>query len=292
MTAADDMPALIRTADGPRVVTRLAPRPGPGWVRVRVELAGVCRTDVAAAHGALEIAEGCVLGHELVGVVDDLGDGCPDALLGQRASVDPRLPSGRFLGLHADGAFAGWVCVPRAALVPVPSDMPARRAAFVEPLAAALAVLAADLPAGSRAGLTGAGRIALLTERVLVGAGVDVVRVDPLTRTSNAVDWSSLDALVHTSGSGLPRLDSLRRGARVIVKARPAGPVAVDLRAVTERELILLGASWASFSDAVQALSEGAIAVDDLLGDILPLSDHRHAFCAAEDTKTFLAPWG
>lgn len=283
------MPAVVRTADGPRLAARAVPRPPAGWVRLRVEIAGVCRTDVAAARGQLVVDDGRVLGHELAGTVDVVGDGVDGALVGGRASVDPRLDEGRFLGLHDDGAFAGFVCVPVRALVPVPMTLSARHAAFVEPVAAALSVRAARLPAGARAGLTGGGRIAALTARVLALDGIEVVPVDATSPTLGG-HASSLDALVHTAATGLPVLSGLRRGTRVVVKSRPAAPVVVDVRAVTERELVLVGAAWGDFVEAVALLASGALVIDDLLGPVWPLSSYARAFDASEDAKIFLAP--
>src|SRR5918995_4354939 len=51
------------------------PEPGPGAVVARVDLAGVCGTDVHLHHGHLPIALPIVLGHEGVGRVLRLGEG-------------------------------------------------------------------------------------------------------------------------------------------------------------------------------------------------------------------------
>lgn len=286
-TRDDEMAAVVRTIDGPALVRRAAPRPEPGWVRLRVELAGVCRTDVAAATGQLAVPPGRVLGHEMVGVVDVVGAGVDDAVIGTRASIDPRLAEGVFLGVQADGAFAERVVVPATTLVPVPTGLAARRAAFVEPLAAALAVRRVSWPRGARIGVTGGGRIAELTARVLAADGAVVVRVND---GAHVIEAGPLHALVHTAAGGLPSLSSLPRGAVVVVKSRPVCTVPVDLRAVTERELSLVGAAWGDFADAVALLSAGAFAVDDLLGPVWPLSSYARAFAASEDQKVFLAP--
>lgn len=284
------MAAVVRGHDGPRLVAVAAPVPGEGQVRLAVELAGVCRTDVAAARGQLGVASGRVLGHELVGVVDRVGDGVDAAWVGRRVGVDPRLEGGRFLGLDEDGAFAGWVCVPTGSLVALPEGLPARRAAFVEPLAAALAVLRAPLAEGARVGVTGEGRIAELTARVLARAGRVVLREGDFDATDETRGLHDLDALVHTAARGLPSLATMRRGALVIVKSRPAAPVAVDLRSVTERELTLLGAAWGDFAEAAALLRDDPLGVDELLGPVLPLASFDEAFAASEDRKVFLAP--
>ena len=61
--------------DGPLVrVERPDPTPGPGEVRVKVSTCGVCRTDLHLAEGDLPPRHsGTIPGHEVVGVVDQLG---------------------------------------------------------------------------------------------------------------------------------------------------------------------------------------------------------------------------
>ncbi len=275
------MPSLIRQPSGPALVDRPPRPPGPGEVQLRVRLAGVCRTDVAAAAGGLGVRPGVVLGHELAGEVVALGPGSPAALLGQRATAHPRGQDGLFLGLHRDGAYGPYLTLPAAQVWPAPPDMDLRRLAFVEPAAAALAVGRAPLRPGDRVGLTGSGRIAELTRRALLHLGII-----PLPAGADG----PLDALVHTAAGGLPDLSRLRRGGLVVLKSRPAAPVPVDLRAVVERELRLVGVEYAPFAEVIGALHTGDLPVDDLLGPTLPLARWARAFAADEGQKLFLDP--
>jgi S-(hydroxymethyl)glutathione dehydrogenase/alcohol dehydrogenase len=73
--------------DGEKVVvaTDLEVRePGPGEVRVRIQAAGVCHSDLAVIDGKIPWPTPCVLGHEGAGVVDALGEG-----VGHLAVGDP-----------------------------------------------------------------------------------------------------------------------------------------------------------------------------------------------------------
>src|SRR3984893_8503896 len=76
-------------ASGPlRLVERIRPEPGPGEVRVRVSVCGVCRTDLHLAEGDLLPKRPSVVpGHEVVGVVDALGAGSTRFALGERIGV-------------------------------------------------------------------------------------------------------------------------------------------------------------------------------------------------------------
>jgi propanol-preferring alcohol dehydrogenase len=106
------------------------PEPGPGEVRVRVEVCGVCRTDLHVAEGDLVPQRPSVIpGHEVVGRVDSLGPGVRGLREGERVGVawlhrtcgacrfcgrgDENLClAPRFTGWHADGGYAEYAVAP------------------------------------------------------------------------------------------------------------------------------------------------------------------------------------
>ena len=58
------------------MVEREIPEPGPGKVRVKVEACGICHSDSVTKEGLFQgIQYPRVPGHEVVGVVDKLGEG-------------------------------------------------------------------------------------------------------------------------------------------------------------------------------------------------------------------------
>src|SRR5512142_3348212 len=64
------------------------PVPGPGQLRIRVAACGVCRTDLHVADGELPRPKlPLVLGHEIVGRVDALGEGTARFALGDRVGI-------------------------------------------------------------------------------------------------------------------------------------------------------------------------------------------------------------
>jgi alcohol dehydrogenase, propanol-preferring len=115
-----------------RLVERAVPAPGPGEIRVRVAVCGVCRTDLHLAEGDLPARRrGVVPGHEAVGTVDACGPQAGRFAPGARVGV-PWLRrtcghcrfcrSGRenlclapeFTSWDADGGFAEYCTVPEA----------------------------------------------------------------------------------------------------------------------------------------------------------------------------------
>lgn len=115
-----------------RMVERRRPTPGVGEVLVRVDVCGVCRTDLHLAEGDLPPRrEGVVPGHEVVGRVAALGPDARRFAVGDRIGV-PWLRAtcgacrfctgGRenlcvaptFTAWDADGGFAEWCTAPEA----------------------------------------------------------------------------------------------------------------------------------------------------------------------------------
>jgi len=90
------------------------PEPGPGQVRIRVRAAGLNFAEVMAAQGLYPDAPKppCVVGYEVAGVIDALGDGVQSYPIGQRV-----------LALTRFGGHADVVCVPAEQVLPMPDAM-------------------------------------------------------------------------------------------------------------------------------------------------------------------------
>ncbi|WP_406279664.1 alcohol dehydrogenase catalytic domain-containing protein [Embleya sp. NBC_00896] len=121
--------------DGPRLrFGRPHPPQGEHRVRVRVELAGLCRSDLKEV--ARERHRASQFGHELVGVLTEstLGSRLPT---GTRVVLDPNVPLARTTGFASEMYAAGSADRLITALPRVPADLPDRQAVFAEPLACA-----------------------------------------------------------------------------------------------------------------------------------------------------------
>ncbi|WGD32410.1 zinc-dependent alcohol dehydrogenase family protein [Ancylobacter sp. WKF20] len=84
------MLAMVLHAHGAplRLEERALPQPGPGEIRVRVEACAVCRTDLHVVDG--ELPPGplpIVPGHEIVGIVEALGEGVTTPGIGRRVGI-------------------------------------------------------------------------------------------------------------------------------------------------------------------------------------------------------------
>ncbi len=80
--------SLSRPGDPLQLVERPDPEPGPGEAVLRVLACGVCRTDLHVVDGELDRPKlPIVPGHEIVGVVEKLGEGAANLKIGQRVGA-------------------------------------------------------------------------------------------------------------------------------------------------------------------------------------------------------------
>ena len=96
MIAIDTMQATV--FHGPndiRVEEVRRPRPGPGEAVIRVTLTTICGTDVHIVKGEYPVRPGLVIGHEPVGVIDELGPGVTGYEVGERVLVGAITPCGQ-----------------------------------------------------------------------------------------------------------------------------------------------------------------------------------------------------
>lgn len=190
------------------------PLPGPGALRVRVSVCGVCRTDLHVVEGDLPVHRaGVVPGHEVVGVVDALGPETGRFAVGDRVGI-PWLRrtcgscrwclAGRenlcvepsFTGWDADGGYAEQAVVDERYAYPIPHVFGDEEAA---PLLCAgiigyRALRRSELQPGGRLGIYGFGGSAHLTAQVALyeGATVHVMtRSEPARRLAMDIGCSS-----------------------------------------------------------------------------------------------------
>jgi len=130
-----------------RAVELADPLPGPGQVRLRVRACGVCRTDLHIVDGDLtEPVLPLVLGHQIVGVVDALGEGADGLTIGDRVGVpwlgwtcgicdactsgrENLCPNARFTGYQVPGGYAELAVADARFCFPVPAAFPDIQAA-------------------------------------------------------------------------------------------------------------------------------------------------------------------
>ena len=192
------MTAVFYEAPGRFVLGMSAPiEPGPGEVRLEVAYCGVCGTDLHIAQGHMDhrVRAPQVIGHEMSGVVAEVGEGVDVVSVGDRVVVRPLDTRGetpadkgvthicrklRFLGIDTPGAFQQSWTVPAFTLHRLPATVDLRLGALVEPLAVACHdVTRAALVSGESAVVLGGGPIGLLVALVARERGAYVLVSEP-----------------------------------------------------------------------------------------------------------------
>lgn len=98
-----------------RVEDVAKPRPKAGEAVIRITATTICGTDVHIVRGEYPVRKGLILGHEPVGVIEELGEGLEaEYAVGQRVIVGAITPCGQCFyclnGVHSQchGALGGW----------------------------------------------------------------------------------------------------------------------------------------------------------------------------------------
>ena len=169
------------------------PHAGPGEVRLRMVLAGVCGTDAHLHDGQFDPVYPLTPGHEIVGEVDEVGDGVTGLQAGQQVVLDNMQSCGvctscrrarpafcRVLvaqGVNAPGGFAEYIVAPAGKCHPA-DDLAPEAAVLTEPTACVMHGLdVLELPPGSDVVVFGAGPTGLLLAQLLRHAGANRVTV-------------------------------------------------------------------------------------------------------------------
>ncbi|MGQ9684177.1 MAG: zinc-dependent alcohol dehydrogenase [Anaerolineae bacterium] len=174
------------------------PEPGSGQVRVRVEAAGICGSDLHIYHGRIKftIVPPVVIGHEFAGVIDKIGPGVEDLQPGMAVTAETAASfcgacepcrTGRYnlcperliIGYARNGCFARYVVVDAVRIRRLPPGVSTLAGALCEPLAVVVHAVSerARTGAGEVALVTGPGAIGLLTAQAAAAAGATVVLV-------------------------------------------------------------------------------------------------------------------
>jgi len=211
---------------------------GHNEVRVGVAFGGICGSDMHYFHegavGDFKVREPLTLGHEISGIVLEVGAEIGHLRPGMKAALDPSRPcltcsycrAGRsnlctnmfFLGSagrfpHVQGGFTQQLVLRQDQVIPVPADTDLLKLSVAEPLSVGLhAVTRAGALSGKRVLVTGSGPIGLLTSRAARHAGaLEIVATDiadrPLTVAREHMGASDT-VNVATEPEGLKRYEA------------------------------------------------------------------------------------
>jgi D-arabinitol dehydrogenase (NADP+) len=209
------------------------PEAAPGQVRIKVDQVGICGTDLHIHEGDFNAVFPLVPGHELVGVVDRIGDGVTRFRLGEQVTVNPNVHCGRCqyclagrlilcenlkgYGSNFPGFFAEYVAVPEQLVFSV-EGLDRDTAVFAEPASCAMhGTETLRIRPGASALVFGSGPTGLLLAQLIAHGGAfkletaEALGVDRTVR----IDRRDADANVRRLREQSPRGD----GYDIVVEA-------------------------------------------------------------------------
>ena len=220
------------------------PRVGPGEALIKVQVALTCGTDLKVyqrGYHARMIVPPALFGHELAGVIEDVGSGVKGFKKGMRVVALNSAPCGMcfYCSKHQEnlcedllfnnGAYAEYIKIPRriveSNMLAIPSAVSFEEAAMVEPLACVLRGLhETKLEIGDTVVVIGGGPIGLMFLQVAKLSGCNVIAVvkrDSQTSAARRLGADEVVQITHAADAveAVRALTPDRRGADVVIEA-------------------------------------------------------------------------
>jgi L-iditol 2-dehydrogenase len=221
-----------------------------GWVKVAVKTVGVCSSDIGRALHGSAYHYPIVLGHEMGGVIAELGSGVEQDLLGKRVTVSPLIPCGKcewcengrysmcddygYLGSRRDGGCAEYVIAPRRNVIVLPDTVSMDDAGVMEPASVTLHGLDKRVFANDDVVILGAGNLGLfaLQQVQILGAGRVFVLDLMKHRLEIAESLGAIPIQADLLQDGSARLLEFTNGRRADLVVDTCGVAAVQANAL------------------------------------------------------------
>lgn len=225
------------------------PNLASGDVLIKVDLCGVCASDLAALNGDVtDYSPPVVMGHELAGVVVDSRHS--NVKVGDKVTVNPMLSCGvceycradldkyceniEGIGHDIDGGYAEYMRMPKHGidtekLISVPDSIPAEDLLFLEPLGCCLNAMRETIFDKSVA-ILGAGPIGLLFAQLTKKNGLQTFVLEPLAHRRGAAEKIGVDAAIDiTEESVAALIETTNGGVDTVISATTNNQHAIDL---------------------------------------------------------------
>lgn len=286
------------------------PAPAPGEVRIAVEACGICHSDTVTKEGYIPgIPYPIVPGHEVVGTIDQLGEGVTGWTIGQRVGVGwyggycsrceacrrgqfKRCRHGALTGVTRDGGYAEAMTARAEALVAIPDDFSAADAAPL--LCAGISTFNALVRSKIRPGRTvviqGVGGLGHLAIQFAARMGYRVIAIDkgpergPLALSLGAHHY--IDAAADDAVAALRK----RGGAAAILAVHDHAPSisAIADGLAVDGVLMVLGVPEQPIPVHARALLEQGVVVAGSAGGTAIETEDAIDFCSLWNVRPII----
>jgi len=312
------MKAIYFNGGKAELISARKPRPRMGEALIKVDMAGICSTDLEILLGYLEFRG--ILGHEFVGTVESSDE---KRFVGKRvvgeifvpcrncpvcnSGLSKHCPERTVIGMDGrDGVFAEYLALPNENLHPVPDSLSDREAVFVELLAAACEVTErVPFRKDSRVAVLGDGRLAAMTAQVVALHSRDPIVLGLNTNKLRAFEEAGLrteivenrgdigknfDIVVECTGkpTGLPlAVELVKPQGTVVLKSTYHGTLDWNPAPIVINEITIVGSRCGPFDKALNLLIEGKVQTEPFTTAIYDLDDFDKAIRRARHSGSF-----
>jgi len=310
-----DMKAIVFDGKLKYVKNFAVPEPEAGEALIRVNLAGICNTDLEIMNGYLGFKG--IIGHEFVGIVENVKS-LSKNLIGRRvvgeincgcgacnyclAGLQKHCPDRKTLGIVGkNGVFAEYVTLPTANLLEIPDNVTDEEAVFAEPLAATLEITEQfHIKPTDKILVIGDGKLGILASLSLRLTQADItlagkhesklqVAREQHVNTIKLKDLKLIkhyDIVVEATGSvdGFDiALQLVKPRGTIVLKTTVAHGKEMNLAPVVIDELQVLGSRCGPFEPALRAMANKLIDVKPLISAIYKPDQALTAFKKANE---------
>lgn len=333
------MQAAVVTKLGEVIIKSIdAPRPGPNDVLIKVKYCGICGTDLHIFNGHYGLENlPLVIGHEFSGYIEEVGSEVKKFKYGELVTADINLgcgdcfycrknqillcPECRQIGIHANGAFAEYVCMPADKVYLLPEGMPAINGALVEPVSCVVrSARKSELTFANSLVIIGAGAVGLLHLQMAKNCGcAPIIMVDMSRDRLEYAKSMGADYAIMPDGSEAEKIREITegRGADYVIESvgsvttyenafnyvRPGGRIVVFGITPADATIPLnpcnmilseismtatVAGMGSDVSEAMTMIKYNRFKLDDYTSVVYPLEKIADAFERAKNDKSVL----
>ena len=271
-------------------------------VLVKIKAAGICGSDVGIYHGTNAAATyPRVIGHEIVGVVEEVGGNAKKIKVGDRVIVDQVTACGtcyacrkgrpnvcehlQVRGVHIDGGYREYMAVPESDVYVLPDSLSYQDAVMIEPTTIAVqACSRAQLEFQDTVMIIGAGALGssmlrivnLYSPRKIIVVDIDEPKLEAALQNGATVVIDC--ACFH--GSFLTACKAAGNASRVITMGFSIAPDEINQFVITSKELDVRGSRLQNhrFQTVIDLINKGKIDLNGSISHTFKLTDAQAAF--------------
>ncbi|MGD9569238.1 MAG: zinc-binding dehydrogenase [Sedimentibacter sp.] len=273
------------------LVEKEIPKAKPGYVVLEVKNCGLCHTDVSTLEdpGWMSILGKvpCILGHEISGVITEVGEGVKGFKTGDRVAVCPMAgKDGTGAGNGRDGGYATHTTAPEEMLIHIPEEVD-----FVQAAAATDAGMTSHhavvgrggVKEGMKVGIIGIGGLGTLGNQIAAQKGAKVfvasrkaearekaLKQGAFKAAENIMDFKNegLEVIIDFAGSGKTTADALEAvgpGGKVVVVGMSKLESTINTGSLILKEVSVLGSVGGTpqdIEDVLEMMKQGKLRID------------------------------